>query len=325
MPPFASGAASRTWLAGGSDRGSNRANSSRAPSGAPESLWRPIVRSCSPRAARSHASISIRIRRATRYVPCRSHAGSPARSPATQTCAASAAASSALRFAVPSLKPMRLRGVACARLVDDVRPNPSCDQRTVTTPRPIRARLRTAWKATCGSSAHAWTQRSPPLRAGSSSSPGSGGSGASAGGRWAASPKRASNSAGPNPNVTVSRAGGQADRLAGVLRRGERSRRAAQRPAARHRRRGRRPGAHQLAQVARPRARGEVEGGEVQPILRGRGDPRLHGAVERDDLAVAARRARRRGRARSPIRRRRRRPRRRRASRAAGGASAPSR
>ena len=30
---------------------------------------------------------------------------------------------------VPSLKPIRLRGVSWARLVDDVRPKPSCDQR----------------------------------------------------------------------------------------------------------------------------------------------------------------------------------------------------
>ncbi len=70
--------------------------------------------------------------------------------------------SSALRFAVPSLNPMRLRAVCCARDVDDVRPYPSWDQRTLTTPKPIRARLRTAWTATCGSLAHACTQMSPP-------------------------------------------------------------------------------------------------------------------------------------------------------------------
>ena len=32
-------------------------------------------------------------------------------------------------FAVPSLKPNRLRGVACDVEVDEVRPKPSCDQR----------------------------------------------------------------------------------------------------------------------------------------------------------------------------------------------------
>ena len=108
---------------------------------------------------------------------------------------------------MPSLKPRRLRGVSCARLVDEVRPKPSCDQRTVTAPRPMRARLRTAWKATCGSSAHACTQRSPPLRARSSSSPGSAGRSRSGAGRWPASPKRSSKSAGPSPKVTVRRAG----------------------------------------------------------------------------------------------------------------------
>ena len=123
---------------------------------------------------------------------------------------------------MPSLKPMRLRGVSCARLVDEVRPKPSCDQRTVTAPRPMRARLRTAWKATCGSSAHACTQRSPPLRARSSSSPGSAGRSRSGAGRWPASPKRSSKSDGPSPKVTVRRAGVEPERLAGVLRRRER-------------------------------------------------------------------------------------------------------
>jgi hypothetical protein len=56
---------------------------------------------------------------------------------------------------VPSLKPMRLRGVFWALLVLEVRPNPSWDQRTTAAPRPILARFRTAWKAICGSSAQA--------------------------------------------------------------------------------------------------------------------------------------------------------------------------
>ena len=104
-------------------------------------------------------------------VPSRIQAGS---SPApSQTWLRIAAVSSARMLLVPSLKPMRLRGVACARLVVDVRPNPSCDQRITTLPRPMRARLRTAWNATCGSSAHACTTRSPPERSRSSSSPGS--------------------------------------------------------------------------------------------------------------------------------------------------------
>src|SRR3954469_24860947 len=78
-------------------------------------------------------------------------------------------------LAVPSLKPIRLRGVAWLRLVEAVRPKPSCDQRITTVPRPIRARLRIAWKATWGSSEQAWTQRSPPLSSWFSSSAGGGG------------------------------------------------------------------------------------------------------------------------------------------------------
>ena len=66
-------------------------------------------------------------------------------------------------LAVPSLKPIRLRGVSWLRLVLAVRPKPSWDQRMTTVPRPIRARLRIAWKATWGSSEQACTQMSPPL------------------------------------------------------------------------------------------------------------------------------------------------------------------
>ena len=94
--------------------------------------------------------------------------------------------------------------MACERLVVDVRPKPSCDQRMTTVPRPIRARLRTAWNATWGSFEHACTHRSPPERSGSSSSPGSGGSGCRGAGRPEARPNRWSNSDGPRPMVTVS-------------------------------------------------------------------------------------------------------------------------
>ena len=110
---------------------------------------------------------------------------------------------------VPSLKPMRLRGVAWPVLVVDVRPKPSCDQRMTTVPRPMRAKLRMTWNATCGSLEQAWTQRSPPLRAGSSASPGRAGRSASAAGRLAARPKRLSNRLGPKPTVMVSPPGGR--------------------------------------------------------------------------------------------------------------------
>ena len=58
-----------------------------------------------------------------------------------------------------------------------------------------------------GSSAQAWTQRSPPDRAGCRLSPGNAGRSTRPLGRRVARPNR-SNSDGPNPNVTVSRAAG---------------------------------------------------------------------------------------------------------------------
>ena len=142
---------------------------------------------------------------------------------------------------MPSLKPNRLRGVACAVEVDDVRPKPSCDQRTATVPKPIRARLRIACTATCGSSAQAWTQRSPPERAGSRSSPGKCGSVAARRGCRSARPKRSlpsasRNSAGPKPKVIVSPRRRQPDRLAGVVGRAGRRRPRSGRPARRPRR-----------------------------------------------------------------------------------------
>ena len=65
---------------------------------------------------------------------------------------------------MPSLKPNRLRGVACAgrrrRRAPEARAGTSARARR---PKAIRARLRMACTATCGSSAQAWTQRSPSL------------------------------------------------------------------------------------------------------------------------------------------------------------------
>src|SRR4051812_5493031 len=107
---------------------------------------------------------------------------------------------------VPSLKPIRLRGVCASGVVEDVLPKPSCDHLMTTLPKPIRARLRIACTATCGSSAHAWTHRSPPLRFLSRLSPANRGRSTSASGRWSARsnfPKRE----GPKPIVSVSRDG----------------------------------------------------------------------------------------------------------------------
>ena len=76
-----------------------------------------------------------------------------------------------------------------------------------------------AWKTTCGSSAHACTQRSPPERLGSSSSPAKRRERRRA--RRAAATVEAEarrrRASGPKPNVTVSRAGREPERLAGVV------------------------------------------------------------------------------------------------------------
>ena len=125
-------------------------------------------------------------------------------------------------FAVPSLNPNRLRGVDWLVEVVEVRPKPSCDQRTATVPKPIRARLRIACTATCGSSAQAWMQRSPYDRAGSRTSAGKCGSVRSAAGCRSARPNRSRpsssrNSDGPEPEGDRQPARRQPDRLAGVV------------------------------------------------------------------------------------------------------------
>src|SRR4029450_538230 len=104
------------------------------------------------------------IRRTTRYEPPTSHCPLLSASVGIQTCVATAAGSSALTFMVPSLKPIRFRGVAWLVEVDDVRPKPSCDHLIAARPNAMRARLRTACTATWGSSAQAWTHRSPSDR-----------------------------------------------------------------------------------------------------------------------------------------------------------------
>ena len=123
---------------------------------------------------------------------------------------------------MPSLKPMQVARRRLAPVGRDVRPKPSCVQRTDAMPRPMRARLRNAWNATCGSSAHACTQMSPPQRAGSRlvarrtrggrrAPPGAARRGRS--GRR----RRATNSAAAEPERDRERRRRQPDRLAGVV------------------------------------------------------------------------------------------------------------
>ena len=195
--------------------------------------------------------------------------------------------SSDLMLFVPSLKPNRLRGVCCARDVDEVRPKPSCDQRTSVTPKPSRTRLRTACTATCGSSAQAWMHRSPPLRAGSSLSFGNSGRSTSCGGRLPAEAEPAVEQRRPEADGQRQVRRGQVERLAGVA--GRRVVAAADGAVrddllARRHPAGRvGPRLQQLPQLLAV-LRGDVEGREVQVRL-GRGDdPGLVLPVEADGV-----------------------------------------
>ena len=109
---------------------------------------------------------------------------------------------------VPSLKPIRLRGVVWPAPVADARPKPSWDHLSTAVPRAALTMLRIAWNTTCGSSAQAWMHRSPSEIAGFiTASPGMVPNGVSSAGILAASPNRSSNRLGPKPTVMVSECG----------------------------------------------------------------------------------------------------------------------
>ena len=205
--------------------------------------------------------------------------------------------------------------MACAVDVDEVRPKPSCDQRTRAVPNAVRVRLRTACMATCGSSAQAWTHRSPSLRAGSSWSPGKCGSSderrgqPARPGRIGRRRRRVGSDeqrpAEPDRDGEAGRR--QVERLAGVV--GRRVAGAAGRPErsgrqpGREPRRHRRPPAQQVDQLGARRRR-QVERREVHAVLRGRHDAGLVRAGERvrpaaGGAAPAAAEARRRSAATS--------------------------
>ena len=188
-------------------------------------------------------------------------------------------------LAVPSLKPSRLRAVTCLVEVEEVRPNPSCAQRIATVPNPIRARLRIACTATCGSWAQAWTHRSPLLRSGSRLSAGKCGSSRSCGGlavREAEPVLAVLLEEGRAEPEGQGQAGGvQSEGLPGVGGRGvvRRDGGLADRAAGRHLARGLGPALQQRDQLLAG-VGGDVERGEVQPVLGGSGDPRLVSSVE---------------------------------------------
>ena len=211
----------------------------------------------------------------------------------THTLRRIAAASEASRLLVPSLNPIRFRPVRPS----GAESNPACDQRAVATPRPIRASVRTAWNATWGSSAQAWTPMSPPLRTASRRSPRNAGRSARASGRRARSPNRPSKSDGPRPIVTVRRDAGRpyaspvstgAD--AGSPPTGPTGSPSHIRAAASDQAR------RSPARSARDPA--DVEAREAEVGLGRRRDAALVAAVERDPACVPRRRARRRDRRR---------------------------
>ena len=115
----------------------------------------PMIDSCSCMEVRSQVSMCMLIRRATRKEPSTSQRRPPASPSPDPDELLEGRRVSAFRLAVPSLNPIRLRAVTCSAEVEEVRPKPSCAQRTATEPNPSRARLRIAWTATWGSSAQA--------------------------------------------------------------------------------------------------------------------------------------------------------------------------
>ena len=148
------------------------------------------------------------------------------------------------------------RGLAST--VEEVRPKPSWAHRTATVPKPMRARLRIACTATCGSWAQACTQRSPLLRAGSRLSAGKCGSSSSAAGppvREAEPVVPSVEQDRPEPEGEGQPRRMQAERLAGVGRRGGTARAAARRPAARPSSRGQRRSSPAAARPARRASR----------------------------------------------------------------------
>ncbi len=170
--------------------------------------------------------------------------------------------------------------------VEDVRPKPSWAQRMATVPKPIRARLRIACTATCGSWAQAWTHRSPLLRAGSRLSAGKCGSSRSAVGLPVREPEAVL-------AVLLEQGRAEAEGQRQARRRsgrGPRRCRSAGRrtawaapsptgaPAVISRGRGR-PLLQQRDQLVAG-VGGDVEGGEVQPVLGRGGDAGLVRAVE---------------------------------------------
>ena len=179
--------------------------------------------------------------------------------------------------------------MACERLVVEVRPKPSCDQRSTVTPAPDAGQVAHGVEGdlrVVGAGLHAEVaaaarrlelvagQRAAGLSSGGPARPGR------------SDPRRPVEQRRAEAEGDRQARRPQAERLAGVHRRGEVRVAAGGRPArpAVIRTAASRPGAQQLAQVLAP-VGVDVERGEEQPVLRRRGDARLvapwkgHGAI----------------------------------------------
>jgi hypothetical protein len=197
---------------------------------------------------------------------------------------------------VPSLKPNRLRGVACARLVDDVRPKPSCDQRMEARPNAMRDRLRMACSDDPQVAVHGHlgvvaarldaevAARGPRHeRLAREARQVHEGGGPAVGDAEAVDALHGSEERRAEPERDGEAGGRQVERLARVVRRGvvgavDRAERA--RGSARRHARGRRAPVLQERDEAGAVDVGDVEGGEVQAVLGGRRDAGLVRAVE---------------------------------------------
>jgi hypothetical protein len=177
--------------------------------------------------------------------------------------------------------------------VVEVRPNPSWDQRMTTTPRPMRARLRVERHLRVVR-ARLYAQVAAGAL-GRELIPGERRQVAEHGRPRPRQPEPVVEQRGPQPDGDRQPRRPQAERLARIGRRKQRVRGAGLGRAPRgHAGGGGGPGAQQVAHVV-PVGRDHIEGGEVQPVLRGRGDPGLVATMESDRIPARCVLRRRRG------------------------------
>ena len=173
-------------------------------SGAPVSRRRPMVNSLATRSAASQVSSSARMRRRTRVVPPWSQLG-----PSLTHTARSKSGVPGWGLTVPSSWPMRLRWVSPAVWVRGLRRKPRCVQRARVKDRASLMIIRRAWVRVRASSAQICSSRSAPVHSFLELVDRERREGAIDAGRRSGT-SAAAKSPGPNPKVTVSRAGSTA-------------------------------------------------------------------------------------------------------------------